>query len=252
MPIAAWSPAAANGAQRPRPFASALLLTILVSFGLTACGSDNAGTTKAIVQPCAAGAEQACQCPDGASGAQVCGKGAYGPCSCQGLGDASEADTPVETQDSNGLEVNDGIFSDSAEVVADCPGGPGCPCKANTDCQTGVCIDDDSVQGSKACARKCQGQCPESYSCANVPGSGGDILNICVPKFAKLCQPCVASKDCEALGLKDSACVDQGSLGRFCGVVCGEASDCPADYNCTQVPTAEGGSLKQCVKQADA
>jgi hypothetical protein len=85
-----------------------------------------------------------------------------------------------------------------------------------------------------------------------VPSAGGDIGSVCVPRFLHLCEPCSASKDCESLGLKDSACVDQGPLGKFCSVSCAGEGDCPADYACAQVPTAEGGALKQCVKNPDA
>ncbi len=94
------------------------------------------------------------------------------------------------------------------------------------------------------------GTCPSGDGCAPVTGSGGDIATVCVPQSGKLCDPCATSKDCEALGLKDSACVQQGALGRFCGVACVAKADCPADYDCQKVTTTEGGLLQQCVRPA--
>ena len=137
-----------------------------------------------------------------------------------------------------------------AVAALDCPGDPGCACVAHAECQTGLCIDDPNNSSGKACARKCVDVCPIGYSCAPVTGSSGDISTICVPKFGHLCDPCAASKDCEALGLKDSACVDKAAAGKFCGIGCATQADCPGDYDCQSVATAEGGSLKQCVRNS--
>ena len=156
-------------------------------------------------------------------------------------GDATPADIKLP-----GLDV-----VPNKDIVANCPGGAGCACKDNTDCQSGLCIDDASVPDGKACAQKCDSTCASGYACANIPAAGGDIISVCVPKFLHLCEPCSVSKDCESLGLKDTACIDQGVLGRFCGVSCAANSDCPANYDCTDVTTAEGGKLKQCVRKPD-
>ena len=133
----------------------------------------------------------------------------------------------------------------------DCPGGPGCPCSQNTDCGNALCIEDPGQPDGLACARPCIESCPTGYKCAQISGSSGDVISICVAQFGHLCEPCATSKDCESLGLKDAACVDQASLGRFCGVACGTAKDCPAGYDCQSVPTAETGQLKQCVRVPD-
>ena len=182
---------------------------------------------------------------------------------CSGPGDpvsgtATDTEAPDVDLDLAGTEPDAPGPSDSIPLdlldtspVAACPGGPSCPCKENPDCQIGLCIDDPAVVGGKACAGTCSGNCATGYACANVSGSGGDIQSICVPKFLHLCEPCAVSKDCEALGLKDSACIDQGELGRFCGVVCSSANDCPADYACQEVPSAEGEKLKQCARKPD-
>ena len=57
---------------------------------------------------------------------------------------------------------------------------------------------------------------------------------------------------CSSDLLKDSACVDEGAAGHFCGIGCSADANCPADYACQEVPTTEGGKLKQCVRKADA
>ncbi len=133
-----------------------------------------------------------------------------------------------------------------------CPGSPGCTCKSNVDCQSGMCIEDNNAEGGKACAKKCEGNCPDGFACANVTGSGGDIFSICVPKHLRLCDPCAASKDCESLGFKDGACLvmADGQFGKFCGSACGGDIDCPQGYLCLEASTAEGGKSKQCVKNA--
>ena len=203
----------------------------------------------ATTQKCIDGATLPCDCADGGKGTQSCSAGVFGSCVCG----VSQADTSDTSGDISAPDVAgpDSESDTKPDTSADCPGGPGCACKDNGDCQTGLCIDDDNVVSGRACAKKCENSCSSGYTCANVPGAGGDIGSMCMPKFLHLCEPCSASKDCESLGLKDSACVDQGALGKFCGVLCSSETDCPADYACAQVPTAEGGSLKQCVKKAD-
>ena len=178
-------------------------------------------------------------------------------CSQPGGGQAaattSESDTdltadvkPPETAVAVDAVVPDTAKSDGTNAA--CPGSSGCACLKPQDCDNGFCIEDPNVDGGLACATKCVTDCPAGYACAPVTAADGDITTICVPKFVRLCDPCAISKDCEALGLKDTACVDQGALGRFCGVSCGDAGDCPKDFACQEVPTAEGGKLKQCVR----
>jgi hypothetical protein len=168
----------------------------------------------------------------------------------------SQADDAASIADGTDLDGLDYDASGQAElpgydVVADCPGGALCPCNANTDCQSGLCIEDLSVDGGKACAKPCKPSCGPGYVCANLTGSGSDIQQVCVYQAARLCDPCGSSKDCEVAGLADSKCVDQGAMGRFCGVACSADADCPTDYACTEVAAVEGGKFKQCVRKAD-
>ena len=49
--------------------------------------------------------------------------------------DSAEGLEPVDT---SAQDAAPEVGSDTAETIADCPGGAGCPCKGNTDCQTTV------------------------------------------------------------------------------------------------------------------
>ncbi len=153
------------------------------------------------------------------------------------------------TQDVSNSAVQDVTALDVASVdtsgASPCPGGPGCACKENADCDTAQCIDTPNGQ---QCAQSCVETCPEGFKCAAVSTGGGDATNICVPRFGKLCDPCASSKDCKSLGLVETACVDQGKLGSFCAVGCKATDQCPAGFGCKDVLTAEGTMSKQCVK----
>lgn len=136
------------------------------------------------------------------------------------------------------------------DAVSQCPGGPGCACAGNGECDSGLCIDDPSSVSGLTCARKCTDSCPKGYSCANVP-IASDVLQICVWTAGRLCDPCTTSDDCQSLGLKDPACIDQGEFGRFCGIACASDAQCQAGYACKTATTAEGAQVNQCVKKPD-
>ncbi len=177
--------------------------------------------------------------------------------------------TPVASTDAgNDIGIEDlqatGIVNDipSIDVVSNdltpdagnqnaCPGGPGCPCAQNADCQTALCIEDPNVSGGMVCARTCVETCPDNYQCAQVSMASGDVVSICVAKLGHLCDPCSADSDCKSLGLPNASCVEQGALGHFCGISCSIDADCPADYSCSAVTTVSGGNLKQCVRKPD-
>ncbi|MBI5611304.1 MAG: PQQ-like beta-propeller repeat protein [Deltaproteobacteria bacterium] len=162
-------------------------------------------------------------------------------------------DSNLNPQDSKdpdtGTPSLDGVGT--GDVSANCPGGAGCPCAENSDCETGLCIDDPSLTEGRACAHPCGSQCPAGYLCRPLTGPAGDISNFCVPHYGHLCDPCATSKDCQALGLTDAVCTNQGKLGQFCGVACQGAGDCPKGYTCDSVPSVEGPASKQCVRAPD-
>ncbi len=172
--------------------------------------------------------------------------------------DASASDQDAAISDGNsepeaGDDAGGGeVGKDSGEPL--CPGGAGCECQANSECDAQVCIDhpNGSSATGKICAQVCTDTCVEpGFQCATI-SVGGDPISICVPPVPTLCNPCAASKECEALGYKDAACVDQGGLGAFCGVACSGDEGCPSGYACKDVKTVEGAATKQCVRPAEA
>lgn len=175
------------------------------------------------------------------------------PFNIDGLVNGDSQSTDTSDADTSGLDElgydNAGpLDTPNYDVTANCPGGALCPCSANTDCQSGLCLEDSSAGGGKACAQACKPACAPGYVCANLTSGSSDIQQFCVDQAARLCDPCNSSKDCEVVGLLDSKCVDQGELGRFCGVACLQDEECPAGYGCQQVGSVEGGKFKQCVR----
>ena len=134
-------------------------------------------------------------------------------------------------------------------TTIDCPGGPGCTCTDNSDCDGGFCLN---TPAGKQCARKCVTDCPTGFVCKLITTPGGDDDNICVPDRGFLCAPCSDSKQCQALGQPGAACVSYGAAGFFCGSACTTDADCnpttgAKTADCRDVTTIDGGTAKQCV-----
>ncbi len=149
--------------------------------------------------------------------------------------DASDV-TATDTADTSDADTNG--FDCTAE-----PGAPGCPCQDNSTCDLLICLP--TAQGSQ-CAKACVDACPDGFKCVGVAGPGGDIQPACVDKSPHLCDPCVNSVQCGAVGLQGAACVDKGKDGRFCGTACKADTDCPGGYSCASVTSVEGNSVQQC------
>jgi len=145
------------------------------------------------------------------------------------------------------------VAAEDTGATNDCPGGPGCACTGNSECDQGLCID---VGLAKQCAKKCTDTCETGFTCAIVNTGGSDTATFCVPQWDRLCAPCKATADCKTLGFDDNVCVDRGSSGAFCGVVCSDDKGCPKDYACKAAKSVDGAATKQCVpvddKGADA
>ena len=77
-----------------------------------------------------------------------------------------------------------GAKPDVVDPPLDCPGGPGCDCSKNDDCDNAFCID---TPGGKKCAKTCVNDCPEGFTC-KAPGSS-DTVFICMPDHLVLCAP---------------------------------------------------------------
>ncbi len=128
------------------------------------------------------------------------------------------------------------------------PGESGSTCKTANDCDSGACIDGPT---GKICTSACSACCPTGFKCAPFTGSGGDAIQVCLPKWNALCRPCLTDAGCGALG-KDSLCVAYaGGTGSFCGGPCGDDSDCPGDFSC-QGAQGEKGAGQQCVRTTGA
>ena len=230
-----------NASIARRWFGLALAAVVTIA---PACGADDAGTTGPT---------------DEADGAQADGAGTD-PDSEGATADA--ADGAVTTADVDDAQQQDDVAtaSDVADVAADaakigdCPGGSGCACTDNGNCDNGLCIEDPgaAAQDFKVCATKCTEDCQPGYRCVQTSSGSGDSVSICVASWGRLCNPCTETKECDFVGTSGAACVAQAGLGNFCGSPCSKDTDCPDTYACQEVSSVEGNKSSQCVKKNDA
>ncbi len=185
----------------------------------------------------------------------VAGWAVVAGCSNGGTGKAAVVVEEVaeDTADSQQDAGSDDLGTSDVEATsqAQCPGGPGCTCKEPGDCNNNFCID---TPAGKQCAAQCASDCADaSFKCAAVP-VGGDIINLCIPRYGFLCEPCADSKSCAAaLGSESALCIAYGGAnGNFCGVPCVGNEDCPGGYSCGSASSVEGSTGKQCLRTADA
>ncbi len=179
-------------------------------------------------------------------------------CSGSGAGTAP-ANTDDTASESDATLADKGLNSDAptAEILPtdapiaetnNCPGSGGCTCTANSDCDIGLCID---TPNGKQCAEKCTSDCAKDFTCASITSASGDVMSVCVPSWGRLCNPCLTSAACAAIGMTTPACVVHGDAGAFCGAQCSKDADCPGDFACEDLKTVEGASAKQCVPKDD-
>ncbi|MSQ85130.1 MAG: hypothetical protein EXR77_20025 [Myxococcales bacterium] len=147
---------------------------------------------------------------------------------------------------------------DAPQVAADLPPpvdagctAAGCACSKNEQCDSGYCIETATGQ---QCAKNCADKCDDGFKCAQVTRSDGDILQLCVPSYPRLCEPCLADTDCNnVLGGAESRCAPYKeksgqAVGNFCGSKCTANSDCAMGFSCKQISSVEGIKGDQCVK----
>ncbi|HAN30354.1 MAG TPA: hypothetical protein DCQ06_02040, partial [Myxococcales bacterium] len=129
--------------------------------------------------------------------------------------DAGSEDTSSSTDGGSSTDGSAGDDSSSADASGDdCPGGFGCACSANSDCDSGHCIDSPN---GKICTVTCVEDCPSpKFKCVTT-GGGADTATICVSKRGNLCNPCNSNNECQTAGHGDARCIDQGDAGAFCG-----------------------------------
>ena len=164
-------------------------------------------------------------------------KGEQDPGADQGIGqDVEKNDISQEVGDAQDITDASG-----------CPGKAGCPCEKNSDCYSSYCI---ITREGKRCAQFCSSDesCPEGYSCVTAL-VGGDVMNLCMDIFARLCEPCIKDGDCKLpFVTTQSHCLDFGPGGKFCGGPCSKDGDCPEGYKCSDVKLPPGDTqIKQCI-----
>ena len=141
------------------------------------------------------------------------------------------------------------LDAQAAETSVSCPGGAGCPCTTDQECDVGLCADDGSLPGGKACAAKGTAGCPSGWTAVTL--AAGEGVKVCVPAAPRLCNPCAANSDCVAVGGTGSLCLSRGAAGNFCGIACPAAAygaaGCPAGYSCEAAQGVGGEAAKQCV-----
>ena len=136
--------------------------------------------------------------------------------------------------------TDDGGTADAGPSTA-CPGGQGCPCVENNDCDNSVCLE---TPEGRRCAYPCVDDCQKGYTCKKFGTIDG--IFVCLPDLLTLCAPCTLDSDCTAQGTS-ARCLDYGADGRFCGADCKKDDDCPEGYACQahQVP-GPNQPAKQC------
>lgn len=175
---------------------------------------------------------------------------------CGGDDDTSSSTTAADVDAAQDTAVGTGdVTADSSSGASDaptgdavgCPGGAGCPCSGNADCDQSICLETAS---GATCAAPCTdaSSCSKDEVCASIPGAGGDSASVCVQVAAHLCDPCKSNAACSAPGAEGATCVKRGAEGNFCGVACGAGkSDCPSGTACVDAVDVDGGTSKQCM-----
>jgi len=120
----------------------------------------------------------------------------------------------------------------------------GCPCDDDLSCESGACAATD---GGRICVDPCVDSCPAGFECTRA-GTGPDEVFLCLPRFAKLCQPCNDHNDCEVVEANRPArCITNGTQGSFCGAGCVADGDCPDGYLCEERNVGLRALESQCV-----
>ena len=123
-------------------------------------------------------------------------------------------------------------------------GGFGWPCKDNSECLSGYCIE---TAGGYVCTEGCVEECPSGWDCVQASGLGPDVSYICVPGNSRLCMPCMEHGDCNPPGVSlGGKCISYGGAGAFCGTACTSDEDCPDGYDCLAASLVTGGTDMQC------
>jgi hypothetical protein len=195
-------------------------MVVLVVFVMVACGGSNGATDTGRVDP----------------GYSL---------DLSGYDDHVDSETSLGDEGRDQVAVDVPVTDDLVSVdVPPEPGQFGYPCTDNVQCNSGFCVDSP---GGRVCSRICVASCPTDWVCKPI-SSSGETVQICVPLFLNLCDPCEITKDCNGEltgGL--AICVNKGADGSFCGADCGAAGACPSGFECKDQDDGAGGVSRQCV-----
>lgn len=104
------------------------------------------------------------------------------------------------------------------------------PCDSNTDCQDGYCVASDI---GFLCTRECIDDCPESWNCVQWSQLLPDIVFLCIPDNAMVCDEVGV---CEPDTEEELACGNCGIKTRTCGDNClwSVWSNCSGEGQCSK------------------
>ncbi len=153
---------------------------------------------------------------------------------------------PVEVQSSDDADATEdaGRVGDTTTGPV-CPGGAGCACVGNGDCDSGHCLE---TAAGRRCGETCVSECPPLQRCGQAPGSV-DLAYVCLDRFARLCMPCKENKDCQAAGMSGARCLSAGAAGAYCGTDCSVGEPCGNGFACIDAVDVGGVSAAQCVPE---
>jgi hypothetical protein len=172
-------------------------------------------------------------------------------------GDAAGADVAADAHGGPDARPADGAAGDAGAgdagggrdvwtpVACDEPGGLGCPCLGNDECDSGFCIPWDE---GYLCTQTCLEVCPAGWDCRAVPQTAPDIVFVCWPDQSRLCRPCSDDGQCGG-----GYCLTQAD-GRRCSRSCRDDGTCPDGHVCAEV-ASEGRpevSSRQCLPVSGA
>ena len=209
--------------------AHAALLALLL--GACSGGGDSAGGATS------AGSQQV-DAVDAATDAAAT-DGTASDAATDASGDTSSDDASLPDDASATGDASSDASSDASA------GAPGAPCTSNAECDSSLCID---TAAGQVCAQTCIETCEPGFACKVPPG--GDATSYCLPRFVRLCDPCLSSNSCAAPGFSGAACVDRGPEGAFCGVACLTDKDCATGTACLDTVSIEGAPVRQCAPPA--
>ena len=153
-----------------------------------------------------------------------------------------------ETRAVDTSEIEEETLDLAGEYVPE-PGEFLYPCDNSNECHSGFCVP---TANGGVCTTTCIEDCPPGWTCVQGP-TDPDVIFICVPRFAHLCDPCNENSDCVTEGFETDAldlCVPSPDLnGSFCAAACGDAVPCPNGYTCETVEKG-GTPYWQCLPDA--